>query len=251
MSAFRIVTRRPLLIAIGARATAALDTEHDDLELVDAIAIDDVPPAFDAAADELLRDRTMIVCMFDAADEDWRLAEWVARQARQRTPFLLLFVYSDRRSGEAPQPGSLLRIAGRVSACVVWAPRECTLLNTSLLVMAALFRAGLTGISGEALATFMCSGTVFTARTGSCGGAGDHTVAHVVVVKRCSANTPLDEINDTWLRARSHFPTAHLVIATPTYSLPFRGPDETWLIASTDRVEDRTTNVEGGDHEGK
>lgn len=103
MSAFRIVTRRPLLIAIGARATAALDTEHDDLELVDAIAIDDVPPAFDAAADELLRDRTMIVCMFDAADEDWRLAEW---NAAARTP---LSTRSTTR-GCAPAPISRRRI---------------------------------------------------------------------------------------------------------------------------------------------
>ena len=228
-SAVRVVSQRPLLLAIGPTAGALVHRGHPDLELVDLVAAESPP-----SADELrwlvashLLVRSFTVVLFDANDElFWPTARVLTGEARVRATHPVWFV-CPQAPRKAPRAAMLGRLARDLEVCVV-DPGERDILEVALMGVAGLYRLGLTGADIVDLAR--------VARVGSVGYAApremsiDASVEGAIVVMRCSPEVSLQSINAASQSPVEKLPNADLFLATPMHSYPCHSLLETLVI---------------------
>ena len=233
-SAVRVISGRPLLVAIGPTACALVHRYHPDLELVDLVVAESAP-----SADELrwlvgsnLLERSFTVVLFDPHDEMfWPTARSVTREARIRTVHPVWFVCPEAQRN-ALGVAMLERLARDLEVCVI-DPGERDVLDVALMGAAGLYRLGLTGADIEDLA--------WVARAGSVGHVApremslDASVGRAIVVMRCSPEATLQAINAASQGLVEKLPNADLFLATPMHPNLSQSSLETFVISFAER----------------
>lgn len=228
-SAIRVISRRPLLVAIGPTASALVHRYHPDLELVDLVVAESAP-----SVDELrwlvvshLLERSFTVVLFDPHDEMfWPTARVVTRETRIRTPHPVWFVCPDAPRN-APRAAMLERLARDLEVCVV-DPGELDVLDVALMGAAGLYRLGVTGADIVDLARVAQAGSVGRATPREM--VIDASVERAIVVMRCSPDVTLQAINATSQSLAEMLPNAELFLATPLHPHLSQSPLETFVI---------------------
>jgi hypothetical protein len=226
----RLVSSRPLLIAIGPTATEIVHRDHHDLELVDLLVAESTP-----SIDELrwlgashLLERSLTVVLFDARDEPfWPTAHVVAREARLRAKHPVWFVCADTRHGAARVP-MLERLAGELDVCVI-DPGDGDALDVALLGAAGLRRSGPVDIDGEDIACVARAGTVGRAEPMHM--STDSSVVRARIIMRCSNEVSLSAINDASKALFAKLPSAEVFLSTPMYPSASPLPLEGFVLA--------------------
>jgi len=227
-----IVGTRPLLVAIGPRAIAVTHSEHDDLELVDIIEVEDSPtPRRTAWLRSVgMFDRPHTICLFDVGDEHlWQAAAELARAAQTRSALPVWFVCADRRP-HVKRAAMLQRLAAELGVCVI-DPGEA-LLDVALMGAAALFRPGLVGFDPSALLSFARPRAVLVHPLVR----DSQNADDALIVLRTADDTGLRDINDVVANAQAALqPGASLFLAAP-------GPYARLATTMLERISPRTSS---------
>lgn len=145
----RIANPRPLVVAIGPRATAQIEDGPLGLDVVDVASVDRRGTA------DSLGERPIIVCLFDGRDEAWWAeAARVARVARLQSDLPLLFLCCDPRPPSDGRRAMLRRLAVHLDACVIDASNS-GLVRTAALSLTGLCVPGVVGFDPADFATVM------------------------------------------------------------------------------------------------
>lgn len=210
---FHVVSDRPLLVAVGPLAALALHPPHSDLELCDAIAVDDEDSLGALSESGMLR-RPLTVCMFDARDEaQWPTAEAVVTAATKYASLPVWFVCADPHKRHEERRGFLLRFADGLDCCAI-DPGAQPPLEGALAPIAALWRTGLVGIDHRDLARIR-GGTVGR-HLRSLPRVPDPSACAALAVLGCDETSSLASINDSVGDLAAALPHAEIVVSAPT-----------------------------------
>lgn len=237
-----LTSRRPLLIAIGPRAVAQLDLEHEELDLVDVAIVADTGGIGEVVG--AIVERNAVVCLFDGRDEArWRVVVDVVGAARPRSALPLVVVTCDPRPAGAARRAMLWRLSSHLDVCVVDAPvGPYGLIRTALLLVHGLCRRGLTGFDAADLASVLQPPSVGQAAW--MGGEIERVrevvagASDVLLSMRCARETTLDAIEQTCAQIEALAPSADLLLATPWHSDEDGGVREVGVIAFRARGQD-------------
>lgn len=118
----RYIASRPLLIAIGPSAVAAVEEREGDLDIVDVLAVDGSMEQheLDVWVTSGFFARTLTSCIFDARDVAWReTATRVTRAASLEAELPVWFICTSVQSSGEARRIQLRRLAAHLDVCVI------------------------------------------------------------------------------------------------------------------------------------